>query len=81
MQIQTLTLDLRNLNATIPNPALGEEWLDTDLSGVKATEKKPIYKRWWFWGIIAVAGGGAAVGLSGGGEKDQPLPRFPPPPN
>jgi len=41
MQIQTLTLGLRNLNATIPNPALGEEWLDTNLSGGGKWEKFP----------------------------------------
>jgi len=30
---------LHNLNATIPNPAIGDEWFNTDLSGGGKWEK------------------------------------------
>jgi hypothetical protein len=54
--------------------------LQYKLSGIKVAGKKPFYKKWWFWGLVAAVGGGAAVGLGGGSEKGQPLPNFPDPP-
>ena len=37
------------------------------------TEKKPIYKKWWFWTIIAVVVLAIAIGSSGGrGTSDSP---------
>jgi hypothetical protein len=36
-------------------------------------ERKPYYKKWWFWGIvgtvIAGAAAGAAIAIGGGGES------------
>ncbi len=40
-------------------------------SDVRKEPGKPIYKRWWFWGILAGAAGGAAyVASSQGGEEE-----------
>ena len=44
--------------------------LDPDVTGENGSKsaRKPIYKKWWFWGGIAVvvAGGVTAIALSGG---------------
>jgi len=39
--------------------------------------KKPIYKKWWFWGL-AIAGVAAAAGGGGGGGSSAPT--YVPPP-
>ncbi len=35
------------------------------------TAKKPLYKKWWFWTIIAVVAIALVAGISGGGNDDQ----------
>jgi tetratricopeptide (TPR) repeat protein len=47
----------------------------------KTSEKKPLYKRWYFLAGVVAVGGGAALllggGGNGGGEESTPLPGFP----
>jgi hypothetical protein len=33
----------------------------------EAIAKPPFYKRWWFWGLVALAVGGVAIAVAGGG--------------
>ena len=40
-------------------------------SGIRKNPCKPIYKRWWFWGILAGAAGGAAYVATSQGDEEE----------
>jgi len=49
-----------------PAPAPAPTEAATAAPTVTRTEKKPVYKKWWFWTVGAVVVAGAAVGLGVG---------------
>lgn len=58
--------------ASIPVASQGNQELPPMQEAETIQERKPFYKRWWFWALVgaAVAGGaaGVAIGSGGGGS-------------
>jgi tetratricopeptide (TPR) repeat protein len=47
--------------------------------GPDASEKKPVYKKWWFWTLIGVVAVGAVAGGVAGGLASKKTTTVPPP--
>ena len=60
--------------AATPAPPPTASTVSQELPPIQEVEaiedRRPFYKKWWFWTIVAVAVGGAAVAMAGGGGSN-----------